>query len=513
MDLSNSKYLIETPDFSGIPKLERLDLSGCTSLTKVHPLIGLLENLVFLSLRNCRNLIDIYFGKESSLRSLKVMHLSGCTKLEITPDFKSAAYLEYLDIDGCISLSSVDDSIGALSKLTFLSLRDCKNLVSMPNTINIMTSLQTLDLRGCLKLTNLPLGHTFISSSDLKLLIFLDLSFCNLLEVPDAIRMLRCLERLNLQGNNFVSIPYDSISWLHRLAYLNLSYCHNLEDLPELPVGVASSAGKYFKIVAGSRDQRSGLYIFDCPKVAQNFPNIETPYKYSLGWLVRLIEEPNHFRCGFDIVIPWSWGADQFPLDNYRVFGGGPVIMVNKFIEVDNWIGFVFSVLFEVNKHPEVSSSSHCSFSRSSQHPFYLSFESEFTEEYFDMALNLEVDTIDRSTHLWIIYISRQHCHFVKSGAHIAFKGHPHVKIIKWGISSIYREDIDDLKMMQQEQPFPHNRNDVNFDYVEKRSYKESNSCSEPKIQIPYNWLVTDEDEAENINAKAKGKALSYAGL
>nr|KYP45065.1 TMV resistance protein N [Cajanus cajan] len=293
MDLSNSKYLLETPNFSGIPKLERLDLSGCTSLRLVHPSIGLLEKLAFLNLQNCSNLISINFGDESNLCSLRVLHLSGCIKLENTPDFTSATNLEYLDIDGCTSLSLVDESIGALTKLTFLSLRDCKKLVSIPNNINTMTSLQTLDLCGCLKLTYMPLGEVFNSSSHLESLIFLDIGFCNLLEVPDAIGELSCLERLNLQGNNFVALPY-SIKGLQCLAYLNLSHCHQLTALPDLPSRSASLVGRYFKMVSGSHDHRSGLYVFDCPKVADMLSahwNWMSPCKdLELVWLMRLIE-------------------------------------------------------------------------------------------------------------------------------------------------------------------------------------------------------------------------------
>lgn len=36
IDLSHSQYLVRTPDFSGIPNLERLIFEGCTDLREVH---------------------------------------------------------------------------------------------------------------------------------------------------------------------------------------------------------------------------------------------------------------------------------------------------------------------------------------------------------------------------------------------------------------------------------------------------------------------------------------------
>jgi len=34
-----------------------------------------------------------------------------------------------------------------------------------------------------------------------------------------------------------------------------------------------------------------------------------------------------------------------------------------------------------------------------------------------------------------------------------------------------------------------------------------------PKFQLPYNCLVINEDEVENIDAKVKENNMSYAGL
>ncbi|KEH23202.1 disease resistance protein (TIR-NBS-LRR class), putative [Medicago truncatula] len=99
MDLSNSKNLKMTPCFEGVLNLERLDLSGCINLSQVDSSIGLLTKLVFLSLQNCRNLVNLDFGNAATLWSLKVLCLSDCTKLENTPDFSGLSILQYLDMD------------------------------------------------------------------------------------------------------------------------------------------------------------------------------------------------------------------------------------------------------------------------------------------------------------------------------------------------------------------------------------------------------------------------------
>ncbi|XP_058779838.1 disease resistance protein RUN1-like [Vicia villosa] len=526
LDLSNSKYLRETPKFFWTPKLERLDFTGCTNLLQVHPSIGHLTELVFLSLQNCSSLVDLDFGSVLNLNSLRVLRLSGCSKLENTPDFTGASNLEYLDMDGCTSLSKVHESIGALSKLRFLSLRDCITLAGIPNSINTMTSLVTLDLCGCLKLVTLPLRWTFSSymkdttlplertfySSPMESLIFLDVSFCNLHKVPDVIGELRCLERLSLQGNNFKLLPY-TFNKLGKLAYLNLAHCHELQTFPHINTLKDSSlGGSYFKMTSGSRDHRSGLYAFDCPKVKFFLSSPQEYFtKYIYQWLERLLKEPRHFRCGFDIIVPWPECVDHppthpIPMWFCHQFDGHSIVSIVQSNLDDNWIGFSFCVAFEVNNLSANSGSSHGSLSSELPHPFYLSFESEQTEERFDMLLSLELDKIDGSKHLWIIYISQEHCHFVKTGAHISFKACPGLIIKKWGLRVlIEKKGAVKLSSHGFEESEVHH---LMFDYVEKNISRHG-----PKIQLPYNWLVTEEEEVENSQAKSKEINLSNLGL
>ncbi|XP_058779817.1 disease resistance protein RPV1-like isoform X2 [Vicia villosa] len=515
MDLSNSKNLIETPKFFWTPKLERLDFTGCTNLIQVHPSIGHLTELVFLCLQNCSSLANLDFGSVSRLNSLRVLRLSGCTKLEKTPDLTGASVLEYLDMDECTTLSKVHESIGDLTKLKFLSLRNCTNLVEMPDWIKRMASLVTLDFCGCSSLTILPLKWTH--TDHMSSLIFLDLSFCNLHEVPDTIGTLHTLERLNLQGNKFRSLP-DDFFGLDNLAYVNLSHCHELESnellfsqsVSQSASKSASSGGRYFSIVAGSRDHRSGFYIFDCPKfiVKSKYQSIEC------SWLQRLLQGPHHFRGGFDIVVPWDWENIYFPSSccipkwfNYT-FDSDSIIRIVEFGEFDKKFGFVFCVAFEVNNCPANSGSAQDSFSSALPHPLYLSFESEHTEECFVLPLSLELHKIDGSRHLWLIYISQEHCHFLKTGAHITFKACPGLSIKKWGLRSLIKDQLSYHVPSFWEHLPDTDAPQLFFDHVQKTSMK-----SGTKIQLPYNWLFTEEEVVENSGAKSKETALSNLGL
>ena len=293
MDFSNSKNLKMTPCFDGILNLERLDFTGCINLSHVDPSIGLLTELVFLSLHNCRSLVNLDFGTAATLWSLKVLCLSDCTKLENTPDFSGLSFLQYLDMDRCASLSTIHEFTGALANLRFLSLRDCKNLVVIPDSFNKMKSLITMELCGCSKLTKLDLQR--ISPSPLQCLIYLNLSFCSISIIPNAIRDLRCLERLNLQGNVFKAVPSSALYFLHNLSYLNLSHCHMFQSLPVLPMenGLTDSVGRYFKTTSGSHNHRSGLYIFD--SIELNLPIFTIGYFYwfSIAWVLRLVKVRN----------------------------------------------------------------------------------------------------------------------------------------------------------------------------------------------------------------------------
>ncbi|XP_014515208.1 disease resistance protein LAZ5 isoform X1 [Vigna radiata var. radiata] len=81
LNLSHSKYLRETPDFSGLPRLEQLILKDCSRLRKVHHSIGCLNNLVLLNLKDCTSLSNLP-REVYKLKSLTTLILSGCLKID-----------------------------------------------------------------------------------------------------------------------------------------------------------------------------------------------------------------------------------------------------------------------------------------------------------------------------------------------------------------------------------------------------------------------------------------------
>ncbi|XP_040362144.1 disease resistance protein RUN1-like [Rosa chinensis] len=84
IDLKDSASLIETPDFTGVPNLERLTLEGCTKLSKVHPSISNLRRLRLLNMKNCKSLRITSW--DISLESLEIFNLSGCARLKRFPE-------------------------------------------------------------------------------------------------------------------------------------------------------------------------------------------------------------------------------------------------------------------------------------------------------------------------------------------------------------------------------------------------------------------------------------------
>ena len=300
IDLSYSEYLIKTPNFTGIPNLERLILQGCRRLSEVHSSIGHHNKLIYVNLMDCESLTSLP-SRISGLNLLEEVHLSGCSKLKEFPEIVgNKKCLRKLCLDQT-SIEELPPSIQYLVGLISLSLKDCKKLSCLPSSINGLKSLKTLHLSGCSELENLPENF-----GQLECLNELDVSGTAIREPPVSIFSLKNLKILSFHGcaessrsttniwqrlmfplmpgkrANSTSLVLPSLSGLSSLTRLGLSNCNLGEGAVPNDIGYLSSLRQLnlsrnkFVSLPTSIDQLSGLkflYMEDC-KMLQSLPQL-----------------------------------------------------------------------------------------------------------------------------------------------------------------------------------------------------------------------------------------------
>ena len=269
--LNKSPKLIKTPNFIDFPVLEELELKDCINLLALHPSIGIHKKLTLLNLKGCKNLKSL--PRKLEMESLEIFMLSECSKVNSIPEFgKNMKSVSKFYLNGT-AITKLPTSIGNLMGLVLLNVKDCKNLMTLPRTFLNLNSLEKLNLSGCSKLQKIlgaieslegldengtikklkklfirgvkrsstnPLDLSITSLSSLCFLSkleTLDLSYCNLNAISNAIGCLLTLEILILRGNNFGSFMQRSPDPLEMLLTslskgscslkkLDLSYCN-----------------------------------------------------------------------------------------------------------------------------------------------------------------------------------------------------------------------------------------------------------------------------------------------
>ncbi|KAK7286762.1 hypothetical protein RJT34_21987 [Clitoria ternatea] len=81
LNLSHSKQLASTPDFSKLPNLEKLILKDCPRLSNVDQSIGDLSKLIVMNLKDCTSISNLP-KRIYQLKSLQTLILSGCSKID-----------------------------------------------------------------------------------------------------------------------------------------------------------------------------------------------------------------------------------------------------------------------------------------------------------------------------------------------------------------------------------------------------------------------------------------------
>ncbi|XP_029125938.1 protein SUPPRESSOR OF npr1-1, CONSTITUTIVE 1-like [Cajanus cajan] len=185
------------------------------------------EKLVILKLQLSK--LEKLWDGVKNLVSLKGVYLDGSSELKELPDLSKAINLEVLDLSSCESLTTVHPSIFSLAKLEILNLSNCISLTILSSDSH-MHSLNYLILDYCKSLTEFS-----IISKNME---ELDLSWTEKMKaLPSSFGHQRKLKSLDLTGSGIQRLP-SSINNLTQLLHLNLSYCRELETIPELPLSL-----------------------------------------------------------------------------------------------------------------------------------------------------------------------------------------------------------------------------------------------------------------------------------
>ncbi|XP_065860930.1 disease resistance protein RPV1 [Euphorbia lathyris] len=265
INLQNCYRLTDLPDFSVHPALEKLILTNCKALVRIHNSVGDLQKLIHLNLENCSELID-FPSDVSGLKHLEILNLCGCLKVkELPEDMRSMKCLRELLIDDT-AIVQLPDSIFHLKKLERFSLKGCKLLRHLPVHIGKLSSLIELSLDGS-GLEELP--ETIGLLPDLEIL---SLRRCySLTALPDSIGKLTSLVDLFLNSSSVIELP-ESTGALSHLKNLSVSNCRSLSKLPDSIGGLASLVGLWLDGIqiteipneVGSLSMLERLYMENC---------------------------------------------------------------------------------------------------------------------------------------------------------------------------------------------------------------------------------------------------------
>jgi len=240
-------------ELSNLKKLESLSLVR-NNLRDIHPDVCQLSNLRFL---NCRDnklknagvpqelfsldelsvvdlshnqLREVPAGLEQA-KNLLVLNLSH-NMIETIPSqlFINLTDLMYVDVSNN-QLDTLPPQIRRLTNLQTLLLNNNPLMHTQIRQLPALVALETLHMRGTSRtVSNFPLGvESLVNLKDL------DLSYNELVRVPEALYKLSSLVRLNLSDNEIMELSTLMDTW-EALEYLNVSR----NKLTELPAKVCT---------------------------------------------------------------------------------------------------------------------------------------------------------------------------------------------------------------------------------------------------------------------------------
>lgn len=87
LELHNMINLLSTPDFDGLPCLQKLTLDYCDELEEIHPSLGNHRNLEYVRVSRCRKLR--MFPAIVQMEKLKTLEMKSCHKSLEFPEIQA----------------------------------------------------------------------------------------------------------------------------------------------------------------------------------------------------------------------------------------------------------------------------------------------------------------------------------------------------------------------------------------------------------------------------------------
>nr|XP_043622044.1 TMV resistance protein N-like [Erigeron canadensis] len=236
LQLVDASELLKTPDFGGLPCLQKLMLHSCISLEEIHQSLGNHPSVVSVNVSSCHKLTR--FPSIVRMSKLKTLVILRCLALVEFPKIEAK-------MDNLVELSLEDVGIEVLPSSVG---KYCTNLISL--VLECSHKLQSIEgnFQALKCLENLIIHTTLLESSNKKHILYhlprflrkLNLSRCKLEDgdISSEIGELSELQELDLSYNCFTRLEF-SLLQLTRLKLLQLNGCWNLVELPELPSSLA----------------------------------------------------------------------------------------------------------------------------------------------------------------------------------------------------------------------------------------------------------------------------------
>ncbi|KAK4573379.1 hypothetical protein RGQ29_031371 [Quercus rubra] len=464
LDLNGCKCLKILPHKISLEALEIFDLSGCSRLNKFPeiegnmsrlPILCLnktaikdlplsvehLTGLIELDLRDCKNLSSLS-NACCCLMSLKILTLSGCSKLDTLPkNLGNIEGLEELDVSGT-AITGLPLSVVHLKNLKILSLRRCVGLSS--KSFNKLFSFPLMQQ----KRSPDPMGKLEFSLQGLWSLTKLDLSYCNIQMIPDVLGSLSSLEELNLKGNNFVYLP-ESIIQLSNLGVLYLGGCTQLKMLPKLPLnmGLIHAPGcTSLETLSFSPeyDFGPGINLLNCVKLSYNQGKGDLLSTILRHCIITRCYNPNWFTY---LTIPGSEIPNWFRHQNV---GGSVNLQVPSHLLLNSkFLGITVCAVYIFHQYHPLHQMIYTV-------DLYFSIKiNGDTSIGMPISLSEEFGKIE-SYHLWLEYFPITYFRspwkeeldaneFTQIGVTFEISG-PSSEVTKCGARLIFKEEIEDLK-------------------------------------------------------------------